>query len=66
MRLICGILALLALWPGASATARGYTPEMIAKMLVMELSPTRAMEGGEWFTNKDQQGRETGVAGQLP
>ena len=63
MRLVYGILALLTLCPGHAGTAQAYTPETIARMLVMELSPTRSMEGGEWFTDKDAFGRETRALG---
>lgn len=63
MRLAYGILFLLTLCLGHSTMAQVYTPETIARMLVEELSPTRSMEGGEWFTNRDNLGRETRALG---
>ncbi|MEM1352759.1 MAG: hypothetical protein AAGF27_10465 [Pseudomonadota bacterium] len=36
----------------SSGTAQDLTAEQIARMLVTDMSPTRAMEGGEWFTNE--------------
>lgn len=38
---------------GVPAGVRGQGAEEVARMLVKELSPTGAMEGGQWFTNPE-------------
>lgn len=46
-------LLFVAFCAGGSA-AQIPTAEQIARMLVMDLSPTRAIESGEWFTNSNE------------
>lgn len=63
MRNLAGILILLTAFAGSPPWAQTDTVESISKMLVTELSPTREMEGGEWFTSADAQGNATRALG---
>lgn len=55
------LLAIMAFWLGfvPRVQAQEVSAEAISRMLVTDLSPTRSMEMGQWFTDVAQSGRDT-------
>lgn len=49
---ICALAIVLSM--ASSATAQDWPNESVPEMLVRTLSPTGAMEGGQWFVSSNQ------------
>jgi hypothetical protein len=59
MHILRLLVAIAVAFNGAPARAQQATAEEIARMLVIDLSPTGAMESGQWFTDSALSGSVT-------
>jgi hypothetical protein len=51
---LAALAALALIAPTGTAQAQPWDNNRVAEMLVTELSPTGAMEGGQWFVSAQQ------------